>query len=392
MPRPLEGIRVVDLTVERGELCARLLGDLGAEVIKVEPVGGSPARGMPPLHGDRSLFFEFRNAGKLGVALDADDERLHDLLACSDVVVDSAEPGTRPGAEVDDLAARHPHLVCLSITSYGRTGPYAGRDVPDAVLEATGGMAFKAGVPEREPLLPPGNVADDTGAMIGAFAALCALWQKESTGAGQVVDLSVNESVAQIIDWSLSNWTRAADEGQPTSETRAGPGPVYTILPCKDGYVRLVILVERHWRAMRAWLGEPDFLQDPELDTFLGRMMIADAVLNPIYAEHFADMTMEEVSAEGQRRGVVITPIMKPTTSSPTTTSPAGARWCRWTSTARPCSSRRASSRSTASGPGRPGVRLPSASTPSRSSPAWATPARRPRRPSHRHRRSRTSR
>ena len=127
-----------------------------------------------------------------------------------------------------------------------------------------------------------------------------------------MIDLSVNESVAQIIDWSLSNWTRAADEGQPHPETRAGPGPVYTILPCKDGYVRLVILVERHWRAMRAWLGEPDYLQDPELDTFLGRMMIADAVLNPLYAEHFADMTMEEVAAEAQRRGIVITPIMKP--------------------------------------------------------------------------------
>ncbi len=177
MPRPLQGIRVVDLTIERGELCGRLLGDLGAEVIRVEPPGGSPSRRLPPLHGDHSLFFAFRNAGKLGVALDPTSERLHDLLACSDVVIDSAEPGSRPGTEVDDLAARHPHLVCLSITAYGRTGPYAGRDVPDAVLEATGGMAFKAGTPEREPLIPPGNIADDTGSMIGAFAALCALWQ-----------------------------------------------------------------------------------------------------------------------------------------------------------------------------------------------------------------------
>ena len=309
MPRPLEGIRVVDLTIERGELCARLLGDLGAEVIKVEPVAGSPARSLPPTHGDHSLFWEFRNAGKLGVAVDRTDERLHELLACADVVIDSAEPDTAPGTEVDDLAARHPHLVCLSITAYGRTGPYAGRDVPDAVIEATGGMAFKAGIPEREPLLPPGNVADDTASMTGAFAVLCALWQNT---AGQVIDLSVNEALAQIVDWSLSNYSRALDEGQPHSEQRAGPGPVYTILPCKDGYVRLVILVERHWRAMRAWLGEPDYLQDPELDTFLGRMMIADAVLNPLYAEHFADMTMEEVSEEGQRRGIVITPIMKP--------------------------------------------------------------------------------
>ena len=119
MPRPLEGIRVVDLTIERGELCARLLGDLGAEVVKVEPLSGSPARSLPPTHGDHSLFWAFRNAGKLGVALDRDDGRLHELLACADVVIDSAEPGTAPRTEVDDLAARHPHLVCLSITAYG---------------------------------------------------------------------------------------------------------------------------------------------------------------------------------------------------------------------------------------------------------------------------------
>ncbi len=308
----------MDLTVERGELCGRLLSDLGADVIRVEPPGGSPSRSMPPAAGDLSLFFAFRNAGKLGVALDLDAEsdrrRLDDLLVCSDVVIDSAEPGSRavPGLDVKSLADRHPHLVCASITAYGLTGPYAGRDVPNAVLEATGGMAFKAGLPEREPLLPPGLIADDTASMTGAFAILCALWQKRQSGAGQVIDVSVNEAVAQITDWSLSNWTRSADAGMAPPELRAGPGPVYTIIPCLDGYVRLVIIAERHWRAMREWLGEPDYLQDPELDTFLGRMYIADAVLNPLYAEHFADMTMEEVARECQRRGIVCTPILKP--------------------------------------------------------------------------------
>jgi len=85
--RPLTGIRVVDLTVERGELCGRLLCDLGAEVIRVEPPEGSWSRSMPPVDGDHSLFFTFRNAGKLGVVLDlggeADRQRLHDLLACN---------------------------------------------------------------------------------------------------------------------------------------------------------------------------------------------------------------------------------------------------------------------------------------------------------------------
>jgi crotonobetainyl-CoA:carnitine CoA-transferase CaiB-like acyl-CoA transferase len=319
MPRrPLHGIRVVDLTIERGELTGRLLSDLGAEVLRIEPPEGSPSRTMPPLVDDVSLFFAFRNAGKRSVALDLsqddDRERLHQLLACSDVVIDSAEPGAwaDSGLDADDLAARHPHLIVCSITSYGRTGPYAGRDVPCAVLDATGGMAFKAGVASREPLLPPGTIADDTAGMHAVFAIECALFNQIATGAGQVIDLSVNEACAQIADWSLSNWTRSLDAGSPSYDGRMGPGPIYTILPCKDGYVRLVIIAPRHWRAMRAWLGEPEYLQDPELENLMGRFGISEAVLNPLYAELFAPMTMLEVAEEAQRRGIVCTPILKP--------------------------------------------------------------------------------
>lgn len=319
MPRrPLVGIRVVDLTIERGELCGRFLSDLGAEVIRVEPQGGSPSRSMAPRDGDHSLFWTFRNAGKLGVELDLDAEagraQLDDLLAHSDVVVVSDEPGTQDGTGLDaaDLAARHPHLVVASITAYGRTGPYAGRDVPDAVIEATGGMAFKAGTHEGGPILPPGLIGDDTASLMAVWAVLCALWQREDTGAGQLIDLSANEALSQITDWSLSNWSRSADAGQPSPELRAGPGPVYTIIPCADGYVRLVVLSPRQWHAIRAWLGEPDYLQDPELDNFVGRMMIAEAVLNPLYCELWAEMSMLDVCEEAQRRGIVCTPILKP--------------------------------------------------------------------------------
>jgi len=316
--RPLVGIRVVDLTIERGELCGRFLSDLGAEVIRVEPQGGSPSRSMAPRDGDHSLFWTFRNAGKLGVELDLDAEagraQLDDLLAHSDVVVVSDEPGTQDGTGLDaaDLAARHPHLVVASITAYGRTGPYAGRDVPDAVIEATGGMAFKAGTHEGGPILPPGLIGDDTASLMAVWAVLCALWQREDTGAGQLIDLSANEALSQITDWSLSNWSRSADAGQPSPEMRAGPGPVYTIIPCADGYVRLVVLSPRQWHAIRAWLGEPDYLQDPELDNFVGRMMIAEAVLNPLYCELWAEMSMLDVCEEAQRRGIVCTPILKP--------------------------------------------------------------------------------
>ena len=322
--RPLTGIRVIDLAVDRGELCGRLLSDLGAEVIKVEPPEGSPSRRLPPLDPltpEHSLFFTMRNCGKRSVMLDLDaaegKERSEALLASADVVIDSAEPGAhaaagRPELEAEALAARHPQLVVASVTAYGRTGPYAGRDVPGSIIDATSGMCWKAGLPEREPLMPPGNVSGDIAGLMAAFAVICALIQRCGHGAGQLIDVSANEAAAQITDWSLSNSSKSMVAGVDLTEIRAGPGPVYTILAAADGFVRLVVLSPRQWHAIRAWLGEPDYLQDPEYDGFLGRFMIADAVLNPLYEELFSTMTMAEVAEEAQRRGIVATPILKP--------------------------------------------------------------------------------
>ena len=179
-----------------------------------------------------------------------DRERLHGLIAASDVVIDSAEPETHadPGLDAEALYARHPHLIVASITAYGRTGPWAGRDVPNAVVDATGGMAFKAGTHEGGPILPPGNIADDTASFTTVHSGSCApCGSVQNTGAGQVIDASVNECVAQTTDWSLSNWSRSADAGEPSSERRAGPGVVYTIIPCADGFVRLIVLSPRQW-------------------------------------------------------------------------------------------------------------------------------------------------
>jgi crotonobetainyl-CoA:carnitine CoA-transferase CaiB-like acyl-CoA transferase len=314
-PLPLSGLRVVDCTVERGELTARLLGDLGADVVKVEPPGGSPARALAPVRGRVSLAFAVRNAGKRGVVLDlatADDvERLHELLAHADVLVTS-DVALAPGLDARELTDRHPHLVVAALTPYGLDGPYADWVATDATLAASGGIAFKAGIPERTPLFPPGHLIDDAASVTSAFGLLCALYQRELTGAGQFVEVSTNEAIAQISDWSLANATARIEAGFPAGEIRAGSGAVYPIFACKGGYVRLIILSVRQWHAMREWLGEPDFLQDPAFDGFVARREIAETVLNPLFEAHFADMSMEEVSQEAQKRGIVCTPALTP--------------------------------------------------------------------------------
>jgi crotonobetainyl-CoA:carnitine CoA-transferase CaiB-like acyl-CoA transferase len=312
---PLTGLRVVDCTVERGELASRLLGDLGAEVIKVEPPGGSSARHAAPMRRGASLAFAVRNAGKLGVALDlaaADDvERFHDLLDHADVLVTSGVE-LAPGIDARDLARRHPHLVVGALTPFGLDGPYATWAATDATLAASGGFAFKAGIPEDAPLLPPGHLVDDAASITSAFGLLCALYQREHTGAGQFVEVSMNEAIAQICDWSLPNSMARVEAGFPPGEVRNGSGPVYPIFACKGGYVRLIILSVRQWHAMREWLGEPDYLQDPALDGFVARREIAEHVLNPLLEAHFADLSMEEVSLEAQKRGIVCTPALTP--------------------------------------------------------------------------------
>ena len=315
-PLPLSGLRVVDCTVDRGELASRLLGDLGADVVKVEPPGGSPARRTAPVRRGVSLAFAVRNAGKRGVVLDladarADVERFHELLDHADVLVTSAAE-LAPGLDARDLATRHPHLVVGALTPFGLDGPYADWAATDATLAASGGFAFKAGVPEDSPLLPPGHLVDDAASITGAFGLLCALYQREATGAGQFVEVSVNEAIAQICDWSLPNAMARIEAGFPAGEVRNGNGPIYPIFACKGGYVRLIILSVRQWHAMREWLGEPEFLQDPALDGFVARREIAEHVLNPLFVSHFADLSMEEVSLEAQKRGIVCTPALTP--------------------------------------------------------------------------------
>ncbi len=314
---PLRSLRVIDLTGDLGAMCGKVLADLGADVVLVEPPGGSPARSLPPFVGDTSLSFAFRHANKRSVTLDLGDrddrERLHVLLASADVLIDGADPGTRAGTglDPDEVASRHPHLVVTAISGYGRNGPYAGFAHTDATINATSGMVFKAGTPDKPPLLPPATVAYDVAGVHAAFATLAALWQRRRTGWGQVLDVSANESVAQITDWSMPNASVLLNQGMTPSETRQGAGPVYTILKAGGGWVRLIILSPRQWHAMRAWLGEPDYLQDPELDGFVARLGLAPTVLNPLFEAHFADMSHESAAAEAQSRGIVCTPVLR---------------------------------------------------------------------------------
>ncbi len=315
--QPLHNLRVLDFADEKGELCGRLLADLGADVIRVEPPEGARSRRLPPFHAGESLYFAFRNAGKRSLTLDLRRpegvDRLHGQLRYADVWIESFGPGQLEslGFDFAELIERYPKLLIVRISDFGQTGPYRDWVGSDAVLEAMSGMVWKAGIPSKPPLIPPAPIAYDVAGIAAAFATLATLRERNRSGYGQIIDLSVLEAVAQTSDWSMSSASISVGQGIRPVEVRMGSGPLYTIYKCKGGYVRLIVLSPRQWRAMWEWLGKPEAFADPHFDTFVARLQNAD-VLMPLYTEHFSTLSMEEVSAEAQRRGIVCTPVLRP--------------------------------------------------------------------------------
>lgn len=311
---PLAGYRVVETTEEKGEFCARLLADLGAEVIRVEPPGGAASRRLPPFapDGTTSLYFAYRNTNKRGVTLDIADSEgrslFERLLADADVWIESFAPGQLASFGLDpaEVLERHPRLVLCSITDFGQTGPYRDYIGTDMIGFATGGLMYRAGVPERPPLVAPGNLAYDSTGVTATFAITAALVRRSATGRGQHLDVSVMEAVANQADWTLPSYSRTGGYQQ-----RAGSGPMYPLYRCTDGYVRMIILSPRQWTAILQWLGEPDALKDDAWANPLFRAMNRD-VLDGFMGELFGGMTKFEAVAEAQRRGIVVTPVLTP--------------------------------------------------------------------------------
>jgi crotonobetainyl-CoA:carnitine CoA-transferase CaiB-like acyl-CoA transferase len=317
-PLPLTGLRVVDMADEWGPLAGRLLGDLGADVVRVEPPGGAATRRRPPFAPDgTSLWFAYRNGNKRGITLDPSapggHARLLGLLADADVLLESSTPGTLSALDLDpiDLTHRFGRLVIASITPFGQTGPYAHHAATDDTVVALSGWLATSGVPSKPPLLVPGSLASDAAAVITVFAVLSALHQRGRTHRGQYIDVSALESVAQLNTWGVPNTSAMVNAGVAQKVVRSGDAALYPLIRTSDGMIRLVMLAPRQWKAMWKWMGEPEAFADPMWEQTFVRFQNTD-VLNPVFEEFFSKMTMVDAAAEAQRRGIVATPMLKP--------------------------------------------------------------------------------
>jgi len=213
----LGDVRVLDLTGELGAYCTKLLADLGADVIKIEPPGGDPARATPPFYNDeagpeRSLYFLNLNTSKRGITLDLERPQTREvfkkLVATADIVVESFAPGhlERLGLGYDALAAIKPDVILTSITGFGQWGPHAHYLAPDIVGVAMAGIMWLAGDPQDPPNLPPAYQGYLSASIQAAAGTMLALYHRDLTGEGQHIDVSMQEALLIAEETAMQGW------------------------------------------------------------------------------------------------------------------------------------------------------------------------------------------
>jgi len=352
----LAGLRVVDAAaVFAAPGAARYLADFGADVIKVEPPTGDGVRrmGWMPPDGSDSYIWKLLGRNKRAVVIDlktdSGREAFLRLTDGADVLVENARPGTfeRLGVGPDVLCARNPRLVVLRVTGFGQDGPYANRPGFATVAEGLSGFAAINGEPDGAPLLPPVALTDEVAAVAGAFAVMVALHHRDRTGEGQVIDLSLLDTITQVLG-ALPSAAAHLGYEQP----RLGAGIPYTVprgtYRCADGrWVAISTSTDSVARRVFALIGIGD---DPRFATFDGRSAhraeldervaewvgarssaevlaafeAADAAIGPVYtvAELMADPHVREREVFREVGGVVMQgPIAR------LSRTPAALRW-----------------------------------------------------------------
>lgn len=326
MAGPLHGIRVVEITqFQNGPICGRILGDLGADVIKVEPKTGDPARGFMAIVGvtmgikGRNFYFEYNNRNKRGIVLDLKTEKgkeiFFQLIDNADVFLTNMAIGTpeRMGIGYEVLSARNPRLIFAQSSGWGRKGPDAKAFSFDYAGLARAGTMMMCGEDGDPPQnLVPG-LADQMGAIMGAFGIVTAIYAREQTGKGQLVDSSMFGAMIELEGLVLSAPCMMGKEFPRPVRSKTG-NPLYNRYQCKDGrWVAIVNLQpDRYWPNVCKALGIEELEHDPKFNSINARGANAEELIG-IIDEKIATKTMAEWMEIFKREGVIHTPVQTAT-------------------------------------------------------------------------------
>lgn len=315
--RPLKGVRVLDLSrVLAGPYCSMMLGDLGADVIKVEKPGeGDETRAWgPPNAGGESAYYLCVNRNKRSITVDMKkpegQEIIRKLAEKSDVLIENYKVGTlqRIGLGYEDLKKTNPRLIYCSITGFGQNGPYKDRPGYDFIIQGMGGIMSITGEPEGPPMKVGVAIVDITAGLFACSAILAALYHRERTGKGQYIDIALLDSVVAWLANVGSNYLISGE--LPKRYGNAHPNIVpYEPFKTKDGtYIAVGVGNDRQWQVFCKIIGLEDLAKDPRFATNPQRVVNRKELI-PIIAKKMLEKTSEEWLEELEKNKIPCGPI-----------------------------------------------------------------------------------
>ncbi|WP_109483365.1 CaiB/BaiF CoA-transferase family protein [Paraburkholderia sp. C35] len=310
---PYSGVRVIEMThMVMGPTCGMVLADLGAEVIKLEPIAGDSTRS---LRGSGAGFFGTFNRNKKSLAVDVKDSRgieiVHKLLAGADIFSENFKSGTmeRLGLGYAALSKLNPRLVYVSHKGF-LPGPYDHRTALDEVVQMMGGLAYMTG-PEGRPLRAGASVNDIMGGMFGAIGAMAALAQRERTGLGQEVQSALFENNVFLVAQHMMQFAVTGKAAAPMP-SRISAWAVYDVFSVKDGeQIFLAVVSDTQWALFCDAFGLAELKADARIATNNQRVQAREWLL-PQLRQHMAAFSAAEISATFERIGLPYAPITKP--------------------------------------------------------------------------------
>jgi crotonobetainyl-CoA:carnitine CoA-transferase CaiB-like acyl-CoA transferase len=314
---PLEGLRVLDLTrVLVGPFASQMLGDLGAEVIKVERPGeGDETRHVEPLKEGESHYFLAINRNKLGIAVDmkqpAGREILVELARRSDIFLENFRPGVakRLGLDYESLREVNPRLVYCSISAFGQTGPYASRSALDIAIQAMSGVMSVTGEPDRPPTRMGLPMADLCGGLYAVIGVLSAIHERQLTGHGQFIDFSMLDGMVGMLMYMATRVFMTGEDSPKIGTGHYGIVP-YGAFPASDGYLVIANIGEMFWPKICAAIGRPELAGDHRYDSNPKRVA-RRAEVDALLKEALATRTVAEWDAIFEQHDVPHAPILQ---------------------------------------------------------------------------------
>jgi crotonobetainyl-CoA:carnitine CoA-transferase CaiB-like acyl-CoA transferase len=316
VPGPLHGIRVIDLTTTvLGPFASQILGDMGAEVWKVEPPSGDTLRGVGPARSPKmGAFFLNLNRNKRSVVLDLKSEggrkALRRMLKCADVFFYANRPQAmaRLGFPYDDVASVNPRIIYCGAFGYGQRGPYNDRPAYDDLIQGASGLASVQSDAARVPHYAGVTLADRVVGMAAASAIGMALYRREKSGVGQAIEIPMFETMVEFVMGDhLYGATFDPALGSTTYPRILHRRPYQT----KDGYISVLPYTDGHWRTFFQTAGRTDILDDPRFATITGRTESVD-ILYALLGEILMQRTTNEWISALVDAGVPVAPVHTP--------------------------------------------------------------------------------